>query len=625
MEKALTGRSRSWCGIVLLSLLAGAMVTCSGYSFGTVNQTDHLPVIFRAMDSTYLPSDFLVNSMDGFPGRYFYVEFMALLGHLIPLPYVFLILTFASNIATALLTGLAARDLFGDWAGPIAICIVMAVAGIGLGEATALRGSLLTPQTLVVPLLIAALWAAMRGRPVLCGLASGIAALFHPLLGLETGVVALAAIAVQRILVGGDARTDPLSERERLAGFWLRLLAGGAVFGLFALTVLVPYWAWAAGERLPTEQFVWIVAYFRHPHHYWPSFFPASDFRHAAAFLVAAAAALWWLWKDGRTSRSALVVSASVVGFILLMCVCGYVFVEVIPTRTWTSLQAFRMTLIVKWLGMALIAGSVARLLQGVDEGDHVEGYALLLSAIAPVAAAITYVTWAAKRFILRVVSLPGVAFGGILLALAVAFWNGAVPSLKFAVLLCLGLVLHGAFARPGRLGRVAASAACAGMIAVVVVGFAFPNNPAGIITKQFATKPILTLDDLQTPEAKVGRWAKENTPQDAIFLTPPDWSQFRLTAERAIVVDFKVFVWAEPEMAEWYQRLVDCYGEVKRTGFGARSDMDKAYRGITDERILDVQRKYGITYAVLYSSTATKFPVIYEGSGVKVLRVEAQ
>jgi len=617
MEKALTGRSRSWWGIVLLSLLAGVMITCQGYSFGSGNQADHLPTILRAMDGTYLRNDFFVNSMGGFAGRYFYFQLLAVSGRIVSLAYAFLALTFASNIATALVTGLAARDLFGEWAAPIAICIVMAVDGIGLGEATSLRGSQLNPQTFIVPLLILTLWAAMRGQAVLCGLAAGIAALFQPLLGLETGAVALAALTVQWLL----ARKSAVSPESPLRVS--RLLVGGAIFVLFAALVLAPYWS--SGGRLATEQFIQIAAEFRNPHHYIPSAFPAGDYRHAAAFIIAAGIAWQWLRGSRGASRRALTIAALIVGFILLLCAGGYVFVEVIPTRLWTSLQAFRMTLIIKWLGMLLIAGSIARLLQKAEALEHVEAYALLLSAITPVSSAITYALWAAKGVIGRLVRLPPAAFGGMLLAAALAFWNGAVPSLRFAVLLSFGLLLCAAFAQPSRLGRSVAAAACAAMIGLVLIGFVFPNNPASIITKKFATKPVITLADIQTPEGKVGRWAKANTPGDAVFLTPPDWAQFRLTAERAIVVDFKAFAWAEPEMAEWYERLVDCYGEVERTGFGARTDMDRAYHKITDDRILEVQRKYGISYAILYSETKTLFPVLYAGSGMKVVQVSTQ
>jgi hypothetical protein len=621
MTRPTTQHASSPLAIVLLAILAGVMVTCQGYSFGGGNQVDHLPQILHAMDGEYLPNDFLIKSMDGFAGRSFYIEFLAAMGRIIPLPWVFLILTFASNIATALVTGLAARDLFGEWAGPIAICIVMAVAGIGLGEATSLRGSELSPQTFVVPLLIAALWAAMRGRPVLCGLAAGVATLFQPLLGLETGAIALAAIAVQHVVMNRKARPDALPERKWFAGFWPRMLAGGAVFGLFAALVVLPYWS--SGGRLPVEQFIQIAVQFRLPHHYVPSSFPARDFRHAAAFLAAAGIAWGWLWAHDRALRRALTVAAFVVAFILLSCVGGYIFVELIPTRIWTSLQTFRMMLIVKWLGMALIAGSVARLLQKAEAGEHVEAYALLLSSIAPVSSAITYAAWAAKGLLRRLVALPPAAFGGMLLAVAVVFWNGAVPSLRFGVLLFTGLLLCAAFAQPRRTGQFAAAAFGAAMIALILLGFAFPDNPARIITKQLATEPVLALDDLTSAEARTGRWARANTPEDAVFLTPPDWGQFRLTAERAIVVDFKAFVWAEPAMAEWYQRLVDCYGVPKRVGFGARSEMDGNYRKITDKQILDVQRKYGIAYAVLYSGTTTAFPVVYEGSGMKIVRVE--
>jgi hypothetical protein len=60
---------------------------------------------------------------------------------------------------------------------------------------------------------------------------------------------------------------------------------------------------------------------------------------------------------------------------------------------------------------------------------------------------------------------------------------------------------------------------------------------------------------------AQVAEYAKENTPADAIFLVPPDESDFRLRAGRAIVVNFKAVPQLGAELSEWAQRLRDTLG----------------------------------------------------------------
>ncbi len=58
------------------------------------------------------------------------------------------------------------------------------------------------------------------------------------------------------------------------------------------------------------------------------------------------------------------------------------------------------------------------------------------------------------------------------------------------------------------------------------------------------------------TAIAQVERWAKTETPREAVFAVPPSWSGFRSRAQRAIVVNFKAFPYRDSLNAVWFERL---------------------------------------------------------------------
>jgi hypothetical protein len=155
----------------------------------------------------------------------------------------------------------------------------------------------------------------------------------------------------------------------------------------------------------------------------------------------------------------------------------------------------------------------------------------------------------------------------------------------------------------------------------VAVVAVALPMaSPAG--PNALLPRPVFTLAEGRDPGDPVSEFCLKNTPEDAVFLTPPQFGRFRLVARRAIVVDFKYAMPHDWAIIEWRQRLADCYGDVKQRGFAAAGEMEWHYASMPEGRMLWLRQKYGATYAVLFASTPCEFPLLYTDDRYKLVLI---
>lgn len=92
-------------------------------------------------------------------------------------------------------------------------------------------------------------------------------------------------------------------------------------------------------------------------------------------------------------------------------------------------------------------------------------------------------------------------------------------------------------------------------------------------------------------------RWAKEQTPADAVFAVPPSDSEMRSRARRAIVVNFKAFAFQDPLMVAWRDRLYDM--APTPASFEPPVQLDARFEALGDARLTDLSAKYGFSYVV--------------------------
>ncbi len=107
-----------------------------------------------------------------------------------------------------------------------------------------------------------------------------------------------------------------------------------------------------------------------------------------------------------------------------------------------------------------------------------------------------------------------------------------------------------------------------------------------------------------------VCRWFREQTPTDALVLTPRSFQSFKWYAQRAEFATWKDMPQDASSLVAWSQRLADLYGNE-----------DGWVQFFPRDRIVDVCRRYEVDYVVTYGDPPIALPVAYRNNTFTVYR----
>jgi len=116
--------------------------------------------------------------------------------------------------------------------------------------------------------------------------------------------------------------------------------------------------------------------------------------------------------------------------------------------------------------------------------------------------------------------------------------------------------------------------------------------------------------------------WARENTPQDAMFLVPRGSQSFEWYAHRKGLVTWKDVPQDAASLVAWRNRYFDVFTKIdekgKRRSYGSLADQGT-------ERIGQLAKKYQTNFVITKAHVATKkrpsllFPLVYFNRGYKI------
>ncbi|MBD3291737.1 MAG: hypothetical protein GF393_02340 [Armatimonadia bacterium] len=595
--------------MVVLYCLAVSLVfgLLCGYTYGFGDHVEELPLVKRAIDPSYCPRDFFINRSQQFNPASYFVGPLAALARFLPLPGIMFVLMILINWASLVVTYLAARDLFdaSDLTCMIACAIMAAVRGVRPGGSAELVFREAIPPAAAGPFLLVVLWMSLRQRYFAAAVAAIPAIVIHPTLGLVTPCVG----------IGGSMLATVWELRETERGQVARDLARGAV----ALALLVGF-GWVMWMRqwesvLSTAEFYDITARFRTPHHRVPSTFPPLLMLDTVAFIVATVVGLRWTARRDH-DLSAVVRRMGTMTFLTIgLLVCGYLFVEVWPIRSVIALAAFRFLFVPKWIALFVFAALITHQWRARDTGSDMGATVLLASngtlygmstllGEAIIVAHRQCRRWLDGRHIRMLSSI------GALIAAGMWIWQGHPREIALLILvssmsLCLLAVT-----------RNLTRALIAVAVPLLLAGLVLLNarSPLPIVGDELQkATPEFTLSQSAAKLLGVSQFVRGRTANDAIFVAPPDFATFRLTAERALVVDFKCVPFGDRALLEWYERLESCYGPLEGGGFPARRRMQRLWAQVSDTRLLRIARMWDADYAILYATTPTSLDRVYE------------
>ncbi|RYX84879.1 hypothetical protein EON83_08030 [bacterium] len=610
-----------WTNIALWLIIAA--IIFRGYAFGTGDQAEQLPPVLRLLDSSYLTRDWFVNSTQGFGPRTFYSHFVALPSRLIGVEAAFALLhfvcwgLFAWGIArlTVLLLPIKEDKPARFFAAVVAVWMFLAWEKRLTGANSWLSNSL-TPAEIANMMSIWAIVFWLKGQRITAALVVLVAGGIHPLIGPLGGLTLAFASWWNERGTTSDAKAETPSTPIPLSS-WLILCAS------IAIPLIAGYLGDRGGTILTPEQkkqAIYILAFERHPWHYVPWAWGGNPWIVWGLLITLG---IWGRRENGsvRLLDGFALVS---IGFSLL----GWVSILWQPLWPLVKLQPFRMTI---WLELATffyLALFLGRRLARPEAEQRfsvalwlwvsifaaqnvVSTPRLLLSVALLVVSEIALKRTKSALWVQMALMLPLIFLGrggGTRLLL----WLYAVP---FAALIGGAWALY----QPRIRALVAPlSLLGAALITVVLLApIAKIRSARGKIFSGFNySQPFIG------SMGEIARWSESNTPTNSLFLLAPTEGDFRLSAQRAIVVNFKTFAWGDKGLLDWRQKMSEVTGNVPLIlGNNFNAELNDKYNALSQQQIEVLQRKYKFDYVVVEAQKNLNWPLAFSTKNWKVYK----
>ena len=570
----------TWLQGATAAMLASlASLTLIGYRFGDSNHGITVPILKRFIDRSLYPGDALVATGEAFP-----TIFYRLLATFLPstdwVPFAYFALYVVSIALTyAAVFRMAVWASGGDRSiGALAVLLAMPVRTGLAGEA--LYRVAFSHSHLASGLDLMALALFLEGRRLL------------PLLMLSLGVYnhalySLYLLVPFTLMLLWEARTLPRKTTlTRLAAAWVPVL---------------PFLVNAIAQGKPMTQEWLDLLILRSSHHSFPGAF-GDALPDAVVWLLLGTAAAFRS-GSGRFFSFGVFILATAILFVV-----GTVFTEFIPSKAFLQFQPHRIWRFLSVILLAFMATDIARLWRSTPlmrllaamyflavfaTGLEQLGPLVLIAVFAanqPPLPVWLRLTGAASLVMLQWPDRT-VAWTDYMVEFVRRFQN---PSIF--VILGVALLLALAISQPDR-----------GSTRVLSV-LAFILTVGPLVVDNFNRQR----DRFEQGSFRAAQnWARENTPKNALFLTPPKEAGFRVFSERSIVGEWK----------DGTQQYFDD-GFAKEWGARMETVMAQEFGKYTDEEIVALAQRFGADY-IVGQGRRRRLPIVFDGGSTVIYSVQ--
>jgi len=587
----------SFRNAIYFVIFVGSIATLHNYYFFSSTQIDQWPMVYREIDPNFLINDFFTNASATFNEDFIFAKVLAWFSNLMPLYYAVFVLTLISNIGIGITSFLMARDFSGknNTTGMLAAVLVLTLSTFQWGNRDFLFRADLTPEHLIMPLILLSIWKGMKQQPLLTGLFAGIATFIHPLTGPGIGGLMLLQILFTQIY-----------RRQLTVQTTLRLVYAGFMMLGPLLLYLVPYFK-SFDYKISDELFVQVMT-MRFPHHYLASHFitPLKTFI-GVCFLLAS----YFSWKKTMRIKNEIWFSVFPLAIMLsVLSFLGWVFSDIWPQRLMFTLHPFRFFTIFKFIGLIAIAMYTGLILHSAKS---------LIGKVNAVLVAFFPPLFLLHHLILKDKLKGNLSYIIFVSYLAILYLLSTfIRSYDVTFFLCGTMLLILIYNL--RFYRIALALLIVGMTINMVL---LPQLSSKLNKVSYLQKfrPHITLDSYSDSGSEIANYIKYNTPENSLILVPPREGYMRIMANRALVVDGYSIPMNDRGIEEWWYRMNKVYnmGESEAPLTHIRETYAN-YMELTDEDLLLLKNEFNFQYAVVRTSASTQWPILYKNKEYKLL-----